>query len=1609
MTQNIVYNGFSTAPDDYMVPDGELALSINMLREERGLQPIAFPRELLKLEQGQQVRYIHKNSGYEHFIIEGENGKLSYWDRKNRTFNDMLTALYAWRPDSPYYGWKRDYVDYYQWSGSKCSFFGWESKLYGWKSQGTLYKWEAQNIWYSYHWTEVLIPLFVPAPEPDPESGGDEEDVWVSLYISAASGISVGSPVFEYFSSEKKFVEAGTISVLDTDNSRITIAFNEQYQDSEYASVDKYGYNINDTKSVYWGMEKRGDKELRTMYVFFKSQEITSDVYDYDGTKLNFEGFVAHNFPVGGTLVDQGMIWTGKVFVMISDIGQTPYNNTYTYTNIDAANEDTILYNENHDMQDMEVTSAGHDSAGKPFFVAGGLTYHLTGETVSWERRVFTGIEHPYRGAVLYDEDGTDTGNRVMSVTMGSSRILAMGEDFSRIMVGDEDTPIHYSKTLYQVYTDNEAPMGGDVLYNADGELTDKTVASFVDYGFIASDGLTCLRNSELDQKQNVVLWTKNEIPSEGEDVFESEDEITFTKHSTVSSYIDDVLYTTAGEECTSTGRELSRTEYVYTTSDEPKEDSPTYTKNGEQYVEATEKVLAYEGNRLVLDNNKEFARHKESDIYYGQPVVYLKTNASTLTIGEAVYDKDGNSAGIVDQEGKVKGIPYEKWNAGNIRKQTDETIADIKSIGNVLIITTDKHMHYTLWKENEAGKNTPAQYVYLGCKLPEVKIDFTNVYEFDENGDFKKVTDLRGGGFARYQYNIGTMIKLTSASMEVQNYIKTSGLTAQDPDSVINDSDEDGATKKAKLTNLVLGKVNKELANATEQGLFVLPRLLRIALKLYDGSYACYSEPFLICAHSVKDCVSGTPKKQYANIYPFIERYFIRNLSELKQWKDIVKGISVFASEPIYDYDQSGVVEKVSWKGSSSGTTYISVVLPEISMADQIRKLENTCNFYKIYDIDLEKYHSGYSNVRVRRVLTRGKETSDVLKFRLTYTKKTGEEETVDVSCKIPSESTVSEVAEILKNALDKYEGVSADYVFNVKNKDEKSDTAEIVGTFCELCITSCYGKVEMGNISDFADFFAYVTNRQGGMLIPSLLPLSTLEQQKVITDDYYSHNEILPKVMYNYNGRMNYANIKRGFYHPTLHRNYQNPYDQTNPFMQIDGMWFYITAGERDIIVKGECKKNFFDLNYIYYPDKHCYRCVVKMTRFDNSTVYCSFPMTANDLLNGATFVAEIPVSTGDVYVYTTTIAYAYSGAIRWAFYRNATGFSLTQYIDADITADPLPSEETDCEELANTIINTEVGNPFYWNAKGYNDVGNNEIVGLSTSTVALSQGQFGQYPVYVFCGDGVYSLDIDGSGYYISNRPVTRDVAYKGSICQTDDAVLFAAQRGIMMLSGKNAILMTEKVDGKLFDFRKLKGYGVIQELANVVLEKGADKVYVLQDFRTFMQGCRIAYDYTYQRVYVFNPDYGYSYIYSLKTKEWGMCMSDYTYPINSYPECLVMTSGNNVVDLSSEGDGVKPGLAVTRPLKLGMADVLKTTDSIIQRGVFERGHVKCVLYGSRDLQAWQLVWSSNNHYMRGMHGTPYKYFRLVLICNGMTLEESVDGCTVNFLARKVNQIR
>lgn len=501
----------------------------------------------------------------------------------------------------------------------------------------------------------------------------------------------------------------------------------------------------------------------------------------------------------------------------------------------------------------------------------------------------------------------------------------------------------------------------------------------------------------------------------------------------------------------------------------------------------------------------------------------------------------------------------------------------------------------------------------------------------------------------------------------------------------------------------------------------------------------------------------------------------------------------------------------------------------------------------------------------------------------------------------------------------------------------------------------------------------------------------LQSLVTREVMTDDYDSHDTIVPRYAFAYNSRLNIANIKKMLF---------SGYNAASVFCYTDGyvgnwndeyitptyfddkaaysIYIYIKQDGRDIIVKGDAYQlGNYDapMLFIYYPNVNAYKAVIVKWHVFGSPY--EVQLEQHGFLNGSFYFG---------------------------------GWDNPEQKGTTPTVSSISDRTID---VSNKIYTSEVGNPFYFPVLGINSVGTGEIKGICSAVKALSQGQFGQFPLYAFTTEGVWALEVSSTGTYSAKQPVTRDVCINSkSITQTDSAVLFATDRGIMQISGSTTQCLTDTIDtDSPFSLSSLPGFDFV--LTEYNRQAPADDKLLMEKitvapFRTFLANCRMIYDYTHQRIVVYNPNYSYAYVFSIDSRQWGMMRSDIQSNINSYPDALAMDTHGNLVDFSSSSADGSLALVVTRPFKFGQPDLHKTIDTIIQRGTFHTGHVSQLLYGSNNLYSWHVVWSSRDHFLRGFRGTPYKYFRLVLVCN-LQKDERIYGFTTSYTPRLTNRPR
>lgn len=305
---------------------------------------------------------------------------------------------------------------------------------------------------------------------------------------------------------------------------------------------------------------------------------------------------------------------------------------------------------------------------------------------------------------------------------------------------------------------------------------------------------------------------------------------------------------------------------------------------------------------------------------------------------------------------------------------------------------------------------------------------------------------------------------------------------------------------------------------------------------------------------------------------------------------------------------------------------------------------------------------------------------------------------------------------------------------------------------------------------------------------------------------------------------------------------------------------------------------------------------------------------------------------------------------------------------------------------------------------------NVGQGDIVGISTSAKALSQGQFGQFPLYAFCTDGIWALEVASDGTVSSVKPVSRDVCNNPkSITQVDNAVVFTTDKGLMMLSGAEAVLLSDVLNGhnvKESDYWP-KGFFVGQgedERFDALVQDET------RDIRDILRSCTIAYDYANQLLRIFpevdggGKAYKY-YVFSLESREYATVISGegvVSGVVAGYPSSMVQIGTKLYRPKERDDDEAKLGMLLTRPMTLDEPYALKKLMDLKLHYSKHDGTSRCkvMMHVSNDGAKWMRL--------TGLRKRSYKYYRFSIITK-MKDMDALSGIVLRYEVERANRMR
>ena len=968
-----------------------------------------------------------------------------------------------------------------------------------------------------------------------------------------------------------------------------------------------------------------------------------------------------------------------------------------------------------------------------------------------------------------------------------------------------------------------------------------------------------------------------------------------------------------------------------------------------------------------VWDNETLVAVHNLTD---GKKFVFAVWNGVVTTIH--VKDESDPGSPIF-----TYGIPHEE-------------IQWVETIGNTLIIGTDKSTHYALYKNGS--------YKWLGDKLPQpvFEFDFTrdNVRHDgmaqDANGYYLNEYDPKmygllhdgeivpGGGLAvDANYAESTMPMLGHES----RYLKLSNTTNEN---------------KKIFKDGIIARHAQVMSVANDANLFVYPFLVRYAVRMFDGNYAMHSAPIIMIPSSLDNPLLSLLSlyvEHYNHSGTYIDEVIIRKddddyfyciahesmqfrpmelvytfrgfvdadgnmIADASDWEDIIKGVDLFLSSQIYSFDES------AWKNINNVPTSFRICHENNNNTEygHCYSKNQKIDWWDIYTDTLDNQGNPRTPIfnplaKKNRLAYHDGNWTQVCGFYLNY------------RIPLPTLSKKQMIEKIKETNL----------FFRAKQ----------------------YDLQELDNIKNLETRFS--TEVEKGVL-------ERLETLPTLPDDYVSRSRIVGNASYNYNQRLILGNIN--LQAPLWYQDAKT-FNTQNYNVQI---WFEIEKPEKTIRVywnKANVGLKDFG-HYLYYPDPDCKRAVI-----DTDAYHVVVPMSEHTGLHGA--FALMP----DLE----------------SLWEAASDGDLTPYTGMLPTAS---TPEQRYYSMQNTIAMSSVANPFHFPATNFKDIGRAKVIGIAANMLDVSSAQWGQYPIYVFCSDGIIAVMIDGEGKMGGIQAVSADVLREPrglsqpTLVQTGQTLMFLTQRGVMAIAGTKISCVSEAMEGRHFN--------PMRDLADVDYHVGAFQNLIAKtsdntSFVDFAASGFLAYDYAHNRVMLLRSDKEYQYLFNMKTGLWSKQIvynnlstlqmvevpgtnppadrGGDTYPtrvlkvkpisgaVNNYTEMYLQDMEGrlyqtmNVMGENNEKQLYQYGYFISRPIRFG-TDEYKTIVRTLHRYTHyaNNSFVRMAMYGSRDGVKYGRI-----NTLRGMS---YQYF-IFAIYTYLKPNERYSYLSVDFETRLSNKLR
>ena len=238
----------------------------------------------------------------------------------------------------------------------------------------------------------------------------------------------------------------------------------------------------------------------------------------------------------------------------------------------------------------------------------------------------------------------------------------------------------------------------------------------------------------------------------------------------------------------------------------------------------------------------------------------------------------------------------------------------------------------------------------------------------------------------------------------------------------------------------------------------------------------------------------------------------------------------------------------------------------------------------------------------------------------------------------------------------------------------------------------------------------------------------------------------------------------------------------------------------------------------------------------------------------------------------------------------------------------------------ERPNVMRVSRLNNAMIYEYDKTYEIGERPIIAAEVAVETMSEGQYGEYPLYVFTEGGIYLMQ-QGSGDVLYSRvsPLSLSVATsRDMIVPVANGVLYGSEAGLYLLQGSNMTDIGATIDDRdVIDNRNsaMSLWSIVQAMTGHNIDT--------KKYDSLLRQGKLAYSYKRGEVYLYVPGEEYVYVYSLRSGMWSRNRWQVSYSVNDYPDVLMIDNTGTAYEIptiSDEHTVAEEVLLVTRPMNM-----------------------------------------------------------------------------------------